>query len=151
MIIGFDPGRDKCGLALVQKTGTIIEHQVVNSEQALMMIQQWCEEESIQTLVMGNQTTSQQWRETLQGAFPNLPILMVDERNSTLEARDRYWEYYPPRGLMRLLPKGMRIPPRPIDDIVAILLVERSKLTSEKTGYLRNTPTSKEQRTKNKN
>ncbi|MDR9402261.1 MAG: pre-16S rRNA-processing nuclease YqgF [Halothece sp. Uz-M2-17] len=131
-IIGFDPGRDKCGLALVEQTGTIIEHQVVTSEQALMMIRQWCEEASIQKLVMGNQTTSQQWREKVQAEIPHLGIMMVDERNSTLEARDRYWELYPPQGLMYFIPKGMRIPPRPIDDIVAILLVERSKLTSDK-------------------
>jgi len=32
---------------------------------------------------------------------------------------------------MRLIPKGMRLPPRPIDDIVAILLVERSTVMSE--------------------
>jgi hypothetical protein len=32
---------------------------------------------------------------------------------------------YPPRGLQRLIPQGLRIPARPIDDIVAILLIER--------------------------
>ncbi|HBB34174.1 MAG TPA: resolvase, partial [Cyanobacteria bacterium UBA9273] len=39
--------------------------------------------------------------------------------------RDRYWQMYPPKGLQRLIPKGMRQPPRPVDDIVAILLIER--------------------------
>jgi RNase H-fold protein (predicted Holliday junction resolvase) len=61
----------------------------------------------------------------LQAAFPDLQIVQVDERYSSLEARDRYWQMYPPQGLARLLPQGMRQPPRPIDDIVAILLVER--------------------------
>jgi hypothetical protein len=49
----------------------------------------------------------------------------VDERYSSLQARDRYWQLFPPRGLVRLLPIGLREPPRPVDDIVAILLVER--------------------------
>ena len=49
----------------------------------------------------------------------------IDERYSTLEARDRYWQMYPPRGLAKLLPQGIRTLPRPIDDIVAILLIER--------------------------
>ncbi|MFM6310413.1 MAG: resolvase, partial [Dolichospermum sp.] len=44
---------------------------------------------------------------------------------STLEARDRYWQMYPPQGINKLLPKGMRQPPRAIDDIVAVLLIER--------------------------
>ena len=58
--------------------------------------------------------------------------MMVDERYSTLEARDRYWLMYPPKGLNLLIPKGLRTLPRPIDDIVAILLIERylSRLTS---------------------
>ncbi|MDE5111236.1 MAG: resolvase, partial [Trichodesmium sp. St7_bin2_1] len=44
---------------------------------------------------------------------------------SSLEARERYWQIYPPRGFVRLIPPGMRIPPKPIDDIVAIILIER--------------------------
>ncbi|MFN9955932.1 MAG: resolvase, partial [bacterium] len=45
---------------------------------------------------------------------------------------DRYWQMFPPTGLTKLLPKGLRQPPRPIDDIVAILLIERylNRLTS---------------------
>jgi hypothetical protein len=49
----------------------------------------------------------------------------VDERYSTLQARDRYWQMFPPTGFTKLIPQGMRDVPRPIDDIVAILLVER--------------------------
>jgi hypothetical protein len=50
---------------------------------------------------------------------------MVDETNTSLLARDRYWEIYPPKGFKKLIPQGMRLPPRPIDDIVAILLIEK--------------------------
>jgi hypothetical protein len=49
----------------------------------------------------------------------------VDERYSSLEARDRFWQMYPPKGFYRLIPEGMRTPPRAIDDIVAIILIER--------------------------
>lgn len=124
--LGFDPGRDKCGLALLDTTGNIILHEVVNSEQAILTINNWCNSYAIDEIVMGNQTTSKQWREQLNAYFPKIPIVMVDERNSTLEARDRYWQLYPPSGLMRFVPKGLRLPPRPIDDIVAIVLVERA-------------------------
>jgi RNase H-fold protein (predicted Holliday junction resolvase) len=73
---------------------------------------------------MGNQTTSKSWREKI-AARVTVPITLVDERNSTLEARDRYWQMFPPKGLQKLIPQGMRLPDRPIDDIVAILLIER--------------------------
>lgn len=126
MILGFDPGRDKCGLAVKGKDQKISYHQVVPSDQAIATIKQLSQQFSIETIVMGNQTTSKQWqgkiREVISAA---VPIVLVDERYSTLEARDRYWLMYPPKGLQRLIPQGMRQPPRPIDDIVAILLIER--------------------------
>jgi hypothetical protein len=49
----------------------------------------------------------------------------VDERGTTLEARRRYWQLFPPRGWRRLLPQGLRQPPRDWDDVVAQLLLER--------------------------
>ena len=75
---------------------------------------------------MGNQTTAKNWQQKIESSISlSQPIMMVDERNSSLEARDRYWEMYPPKGLKKLIPQGMRLPPRPVDDIVAILLIER--------------------------
>lgn len=123
-ILGFDPGKDKCGLAVVNSNQQILFHQVVASEEALAVIQSLAERFSVQLLVMGNQTTSKAWKTKIEKQMA-LPIVLVDERNSSLEARDRYWEMYPPQGLQKLIPQGMRLPPRPIDDIVAILLVER--------------------------
>ncbi|NJL00810.1 MAG: pre-16S rRNA-processing nuclease YqgF [Spirulinaceae cyanobacterium RM2_2_10] len=125
MLLGFDPGRDKCGIAVADAAGMLAEHQVVAAAAAMTTVAAWRSRYAITRLVMGNQTTAQQWQTRLAQEFPDLPITLVDERNSSLEARDRYWQLYPPRGLTRLLPPGMRLPPRPVDDIVAILLIER--------------------------
>lgn len=126
MLLGFDPGRDKCGLAVMGKQQQLLYHQVVPSADAIATLQQLCQEFSIATLVMGDQTTAKKWKQELERELSaSLPIVLVDERYSSLEARDRYWQMYPPTGLQRLIPQGMRQPPRPIDDIVAILLIER--------------------------
>jgi RNase H-fold protein (predicted Holliday junction resolvase) len=75
---------------------------------------------------MGNQTSAKEWKQKLSEQLTDPPrIVLINERYSTLEARDRYWQMFPPRGLTRLLPRGLRTPPRAIDDIVAILLIER--------------------------
>jgi RNase H-fold protein (predicted Holliday junction resolvase) len=124
LILGFDPGRDKCGVAVVRQDLSVCEHEVVPAEAAIAKIQVWMQQYSIHTLVMGNQTTAKQWQQRLEKAL-GVPVTLIDERYSTLEARDRYWMMYPPKGLARLLPQGMRDVPRPIDDIVAIILVER--------------------------
>lgn len=124
MILGFDPGRDKCGLA-VMGAGELLYHEVVVSAEAIATIQRLAQQFPIEQIVMGNQTTAKSWKQRLESELPALPIVLVDERYSSLEARDRYWQMYPPTGLNRLIPQGMREPPRPIDDIVAILLIER--------------------------
>jgi RNase H-fold protein (predicted Holliday junction resolvase) len=124
LILGFDPGRDKCGIAVVRHDLSVYEHEVVPAEKAIAKIQAWMQQYSIHTLVMGNQTTAKQWQQRLEQAL-DVPVSLIDERYSTLEARDRYWTMYPPKGLARLVPQGMRDVPRPIDDIVAIILVER--------------------------
>ena len=132
VILGFDPGKDKCGLAVMGLERQLYYHQVVLAQKAIATIETLRQKYPVSFLVMGNQTTAKQWKQQLeQELVPPLDIMLVDERYSTLEARDRYWQMYPPQGLTKLLPKGMRQPPRPIDDIVAILLIERylSRLT----------------------
>ena len=126
MILGFDPGRDKCGLAVVGDNYQIYYHQIVDSKVAIATIQKLFKDYSIEKLVMGDRTTSKIWQSQLKENLDrDTDIIMVDEHNSTLEARDRYWQIYPPTGLTKLIPRGMRVPPRPVDDIVAIILIER--------------------------
>jgi RNase H-fold protein (predicted Holliday junction resolvase) len=126
VILGFDPGRDKCGLAVMGVNRQLYYHQVVMSEDAIATIEHLCQQFSIATLVMGDQTTAKSWKQKLQQNLSSqMPIVLVNERYSSLEARDRYWQMYPPKGLFLLIPQGLRQPPRPIDDIVAILLIER--------------------------
>ncbi len=126
MILGFDPGRDKCGLAIMNQQRKILYHQVVESAKAVTTLDSLVQQYHPQLIVMGDRTTAKTWKQVLENKLTSsISIVMVDESNSTLEARDRYWDMYPAKGLTRLIPQGMRIPPRPVDDIVAILLIER--------------------------
>ena len=132
MILGFDPGKDKCGIAVMGRDKNVSYHQVVPSDAAVSTIQSLCKQFPIQLLVMGDQTTSKSWRQKLtQSLSPFIKIVQIDERYSSLEARERYWQMYPATGLSRFIPQGMRMPPRPVDDIVAIVLIERYLNKSE--------------------
>ncbi|MGY6528969.1 MAG: pre-16S rRNA-processing nuclease YqgF [Cyanobacterium sp.] len=124
MIIGFDPGRDKCGLAVMDNHKQILCRSVVNSSGAIAFIQDLISKYSPSLLVMGNQTTSKQWKAKLEDNI-NLSIVLVNEKNSSVEARQRYWVFNPPQGLGKLIPLSLRVPPEPIDDIVAVILIER--------------------------
>ncbi len=133
MILGFDPGKDKCGVAVVGADKTVFYHEVIISQQAIATLKSLIDKYQISLLVMGNQTTAKSWKLKLEEQLSPMAIILVDEHNSTLEARDRYWEMYPARGIQKLIPQGMRLPPRPVDDLVAILLVERYLKTQPRT------------------
>ncbi len=125
LYVGFDPGKDKCGMAIVQEDGTPLRHEVVASVLAIETLVSWCKGFEIEALILGDQTGSKQWRSRIQTVLPELRVESIDERFSSQEARDRFWDMYPAKGFDRLVPRGMRVPPRAIDDVVAIILVER--------------------------
>ncbi|MGK7923135.1 MAG: pre-16S rRNA-processing nuclease YqgF [Trichodesmium sp.] len=126
MILGFDPGIHKCGVAIMDEKKQLYYHQVVKSLEVARTITKLEQEFKIDLIVIGDQTTSEVWKKNLTTIISEtIPIIQVDERYSSLEARDRYWQIYPPQGFVRLIPLGMRIPPQPIDDIVAMILIER--------------------------
>lgn len=125
VILGFDPGRQKCGLAIMG-VDRILRYQAVVAVDAVMAtIEQLRQQFPISTIVLGDQTGSKQWKDNLSQLEDPPRIMVVDERYTSLEARDRYWQMHPPSGLGKLLPQSLRTIPRPIDDIVAILLIER--------------------------
>jgi RNase H-fold protein (predicted Holliday junction resolvase) len=124
-ILGFDPGKDKCGVAVMDGSRALLYHQVLLTGEVISQIHNLLQQYHVNRIVMGDQTTAKQWQQQLTIAFPDLPISLVDERYSSLEARDRYWQMYPANFFTKLIPQGMRQPPRPIDDLVAIILIER--------------------------
>ncbi|MDB9528473.1 Holliday junction resolvase RuvX [Oscillatoria sp. CS-180] len=125
VILGFDPGRQKCGIAVMGLDRTLFHRSVVASEAVLSTVEQLQKQLPISLIVMGDQTSASEWKEMLAQLSSPLRVVLVDERYSSLEARDRYWQLHPPKGLQRLLPQGLRQPSVPIDDIVAMLLIER--------------------------
>ena len=126
-ILGFDPGRDKCGIAIINPSPyQIIYHQVIASSQAIATMKQLSQQFAVELIVMGDGTTAKDWSEQIKTQLANtIKVVTIDEKNSTLEARGRYWQMYKPQGWNRLLPTGLRVPSRPVDDIVAIVLIER--------------------------
>lgn len=122
-LAGLDPGRSKCGLVLTDpERQQIVSAGVLPPEQVLELLGTWQRGAGLSAVVLGNGTGSRFWQQRLA---PELPVLPVEEWGSTLAARERYWQLHPVRGWRRLLPEGLRQPPRDWDDVVAQLLLER--------------------------
>jgi hypothetical protein len=122
-IAGLDPGRSKCGLAVTdQACQVIVAAAILPPAASLELLLQW-RRQGLRLVVLGNGTGSAGWCRQLTEAA--LPSLQLDEWGTTQAARQRYWQLEPPRGWRRCLPRGLRLPPRDIDDVVAQLLLER--------------------------
>lgn len=131
-LAGLDPGRSKCGLALAEpERRRVVAAAVLPAADCLPLLEQW-QRQGLRQVLLGDGTHSRHWRQQLERL--GLETLLVDERGSTLAARQRYWQLHPARGWRRLLPRGLRLPPRDIDDVVAQLLLERHLGCALRTG-----------------
>ncbi len=122
MILAIDPGSQKCGLAVVGKQGVVLEKMVVPAVELSKTVGVIMDNHQISIFVVGDRTKSKIISDVLKPF--GLPIEMVDENNSSFEGRRRYLEDHN-RGLMRLVPIGLRSPGEAYDDYVAVILAER--------------------------
>lgn len=124
MILGIDPGTKKCGYAVVAEPGVEpIELGIVPTEALAGRIVEVAARLPLRAVALGGGTHTAAVAALVAGL--GLPVHVIDERETTLLARRRYFAAYPPKGWRRLIPSGMLLPPRPIDDFAAVLIAER--------------------------
>ena len=142
LALGLDPGRDKTGFAFVNLDGGLVVSGIFSSrerenffaeiEREIPNLSSWIQEGNpnflpespshhLRVIIIGNGTTSREfssWVENRVSGY-GCDIMLVDERNTTLEARSLYWKIHRPGLLSRLIPEGLRVPKRVLDDLAA--------------------------------
>lgn len=139
LAMGLDPGRDKIGFAFVNFDGELIASGIFASDESnkffeavisdSLSLSKWLIEGNIESLpenlsasvkfiAIGNGTHSKDFTEHVRENL-SCEILIVDEKNTTLEARNLYWKIHAPSFLIRLIPEGLRVPDRVLDDLAA--------------------------------
>ncbi len=123
-VLGVDPGTRKCGYAVVRAVREEpLELGIVPTEQLSERLAELCGRFALRAVALGGGTNATPVGAML--AALGIRVAIVDERETTLLARQRYFEANPPHGWRRLVPRGMLLPPRPIDDFAAVLIAER--------------------------
>ena len=125
LYLGIDPGRSKTGLALVDGVGKIIKLHIAESQNIDNEIVEFIRNSCPVQIVLGNGTNSRNICEVAQRILPDVLITVVEESFSTEEARTLYWLENPPKGLKKLIPLGLLVPPVPLDAYAAVILVRR--------------------------
>lgn len=141
MIISADPGKDKTGTALVEEDGTLICKKVVPTPHFEEEITPLLEKYKPRAFVMGNGTRHEIMRKRAEVLLKKLeidiPVILVNEKYTTEMGEQWYWKDHPARGFAKLIPKGMRTVPVPIDDYVAWIIgcIYLGKVKAEDVGH----------------
>ena len=125
LYLGIDPGRSKTGLALVNGAGKIVKLHVAESQNIDNEIVEFIKNSCPVHIVLGNGTNSRNIGESVKRVLNDVMVTVVEEAHSTEEARTLYWQENPPKGLKKLIPLGMLVPPVPLDAYAAVILVRR--------------------------
>ena len=123
MFVGIDPGRDKCGVAVLDAAGDIKFQRVIPTDELGDVLKTLAAQFAVELVILGDGTTHKAAAQLISAA--GLSLQVVDEKHTTEEARRLYWKKNPPHGWRRLLPVSMQVPPEPVDAIVAEILVRR--------------------------
>jgi RNase H-fold protein (predicted Holliday junction resolvase) len=124
-VLSVDPGRDKCGIAVLAADGRVLHQAVVAAATIAETVAKVISEHEVRTLILGDRTAAKKVEAALRGAGVSLKPVFVDEHRSSEQGRRRYFRDNRVRGWRRLVPVSLQTPPRPYDDYVAIVLAER--------------------------
>ena len=123
MILGIDPGRKKCGLAVVNWDEEVLWQGVVLFSEIKAKIFTIEEKYDINKVVVGDGTASEKIQKMLREFKLNFKL--INEANSTLEAKRLYWAENTPQGMRKLVPTNLQSPPQAVDDYAALVLAKK--------------------------
>ncbi|ACL70496.1 Holliday junction resolvase RuvX [Halothermothrix orenii] len=123
MVLAIDPGRDKCGIAVVDRNLKIFYRAIVSPGKLGSYLQKLSHRYSLEGIVLGNGTFSGEVKKIIE-ATVNIPVHEVDESYTTLEAEERYRQEHYTGWKVFLKFLGWK-PACPLDDLVAVVLAGR--------------------------
>lgn len=137
LLLAVDPGREKSGVAIMTcGHAELIEKSIYPTDQLKTHLFDLSVQYKgqIKEFVCGNGTNHKHVFNILEMLGAELDIItnLVDEAHTTELARKRYFEVHPPKGLKRLIPKGLLYPPVPVDDFTAWIIGEQYILNKPK-------------------
>ena len=129
IVLAIDPGTSKVGMAVVRRDEddklSLDWRAICPRDQLGSSIAEALSKFTIDLVIVGNGTKYKEIVAEIRELTPSMGVLVVDEKDTTMQARERYWEHNPRRGWRRLMPATLQVPTAPVDDFVALILAER--------------------------
>jgi len=128
-VLAIDPGTHKCGIALVKRSEEgaldLLWRDIIPVDAVLPKIHEAYVHAEFHLIIVGSSTGSKPLVEAIRSHLPGMGLLVIDERETTIQARERYWEHHPRKGWRRFWPASLQVPPEPYDDFAAYVIAER--------------------------
>lgn len=121
-VIAIDPGREKCGLAVLDGAGELLDKFVVATPSIAGALEHCLGEHGTSRIIVGDGTGSKDLQAAIAQALPSPTLEIVPEERTTERALELWRDVEPPRGWRRLLPRSLRFPGQPIDDFAAWIM-----------------------------
>lgn len=121
--ISIDPGKSKCGLVLVDINEKKINQAIIlRTELLVEHVRNLKASEEITKVIIGNGTTSKEKIDNFQ--FIKKDLIVVEEKNTTYRAKERYFELFPLTGLKNFIPREIFIMNINLDAVSALIILE---------------------------
>lgn len=128
VVLAIDPGSLNYGLAVVrfgkEDKGEVLAREIVEQDKLEDRLRKLAEQFEPDITAIGSGTRNRYAAE-LADRLGLQDIRIVDEKNSTMEARYRYLQENPGPWYIRIIPKSLRLPREHCDDWAAVILAER--------------------------
>lgn len=122
-LLSIDPGKDKCGMAILGYDLKILYKGIIKTIEIKSYLQKVLNNYIIKDIVIGNGTYSSNLNDILK-EISEIPVSIVDEAYTTVEAEERYLAKHKSTW-QNWLPFISWKPSAAVDDYVAIILAER--------------------------
>ncbi|QTL96903.1 Holliday junction resolvase RuvX [Iocasia frigidifontis] len=124
MLLAIDPGRDKCGIAVMTGDAAVIFQEIVATEKIESYLLELLNRYKIEEVVLGNGTFSEEVARKIEKNY-DLPLMLIKEAYTTLAAEERYRQVKY-SGIKRFFLSFIKWKPSfPVDDYAAVILGER--------------------------
>lgn len=137
VILAIDPGTIKIGWAVVEERGKPVKQGILILERGVDRLGQLVNRQAIRTVVLGDGTNRVNIEAECKRLFPQADIVVIDEKNSTVEGwklkRKEEVGRDPFRGLWFTLVQLFT--PGPVDDYAARILAQRFIERRDEAGH----------------
>ncbi len=124
-LLAFDPGRNKCGIAVLRFDGSIVEKTVISRADLQKATVDFIGRYRPDSVAVGDGTGSDEVGKTVESLAPGT-VMRIGEKGTTLEARDLAWRLNPPGGIWQVIPKLFWPMPSDLDAWAAVVIGRRA-------------------------